>query len=105
MNYGYFDVKNREYVITDPRTPTKWINYIGTLEFGGFVDQTGGALLCQGDPATNRITKYLPQLPGADLRGTGAYLRIKQIDGSYRIFSPFFTPPWMNTSTTSAGSD
>ncbi len=31
MNYGYFDDNNREYVITNPRTPTKWINYIGTL--------------------------------------------------------------------------
>jgi hypothetical protein len=38
MNYGYFDDPDREYVITDPRTPTKWINYIGTLQFGGLVD-------------------------------------------------------------------
>ncbi|MGC9399484.1 MAG: hypothetical protein ACP5HM_10160 [Anaerolineae bacterium] len=43
MHYGYFDDEAREYVITDPRTPLKWINYIGTLAFGGFVDQTGGA--------------------------------------------------------------
>lgn len=33
MNYGYFDDANREYVITDPRTPAKWINYVGTLDF------------------------------------------------------------------------
>ena len=46
MNYGYFDDEQREYVITNPRTPTKWINYIGTLAFGGFVDHTGGALIC-----------------------------------------------------------
>jgi cellobiose phosphorylase len=49
MNYGYFDDPNREYVITNPRTPTKWINYIGTLDFGGFVDHTGGALICKND--------------------------------------------------------
>ena len=40
MAYGYFDNENREYVITDPHTPVKWINYIGTRDFGGFVDHT-----------------------------------------------------------------
>ena len=29
--YGYFDDVNREYVITDPKTPVKWVNYVGTL--------------------------------------------------------------------------
>ena len=48
MNYGHFDDERREYVITDPRTPVKWINYVGTLAFGGFVDQTGGSLICKG---------------------------------------------------------
>lgn len=43
--YGAFDDVNCEYVITNPRTPVKWINYLGTLDFGGFVDQTGGILL------------------------------------------------------------
>ena len=49
MNYGYFDDPDREYVITDPRTPTKWINYIGTLQLGGFVDPTGRDLICKND--------------------------------------------------------
>jgi cellobiose phosphorylase len=25
MNFGYFDDEHREYVITDPHTPVKWI--------------------------------------------------------------------------------
>ncbi|MFC1996379.1 GH36-type glycosyl hydrolase domain-containing protein [Chloroflexota bacterium] len=91
MKYGYFDEKNKEYIITNPKTPTKWINYIGTLEFGGFVDHTGGALLCKGDPATNRLTKYIPQLPASDFRATTLYVRFK-CDYEYVIFSPFFTP-------------
>ena len=91
MRYGYFDNEQREYVITDPRTPVKWINYIGTLAFGGFVDHTGGALLCRGDPALNRITKYIPQLPDADFKGTTLYLRLHTAAG-YLIFSPFYTP-------------
>jgi cellobiose phosphorylase len=91
MNYGYFDDPKREYVITDPRTPTKWINYIGTLQFGGFVDHTGGALICKNDPTFNRITKYLQQMPSSDFKGETLYLRFKQKDG-YKVFSPFFVP-------------
>jgi cellobiose phosphorylase len=91
MNYGYFDDSNREYVITNPRTPAKWINYIGTLQFGGFVDHTGGALICKQDPTFNRITKYIQQMPSSDFKGETLYLRIKQ-EGGYKVFSPFFVP-------------
>ncbi len=91
MNYGYFDDANREYVITDPRTPTKWINYIGTLDFGGFVDHTGGALICKGDPTFNRITKYIQQMPSSDFKGETLYLRLHTPLG-FTVFSPFFVP-------------
>ena len=76
MNYGYFDDLHREYVITNPRTPAKWINYIGTLQFGGFVDHTGGALICKQDPTFNRITKYIQQMPASDFKGETIYLRL-----------------------------
>ena len=91
MNYGYFDDPNCEYVITDPHTPAKWINYIGTLRFGGFVDHTGGALICKQDPTFNRITKYIQQMPSSDFKGETLYLRIKQTN-RYKVFSPFFVP-------------
>ncbi len=91
MSYGYFDDERCEYVITDPKTPVKWINYVGTLEFGGIVDHTGGALMCRRDPSLNRITKYIPQLPSSDFKGETLYLRFKTGSG-YRIFSPFFVP-------------
>jgi cellobiose phosphorylase len=91
MRFGFFEDNKREYVITNPRTPVKWINYIGTLEFGGFVDQTGGALLCRKDPALNRITKYITQMPSSDFKGEGLYLRIQEGQG-YKVFSPFYVP-------------
>lgn len=31
--YGHFDDANREYVITDPKTPWPWINYLGNEDF------------------------------------------------------------------------
>ena len=91
MKYGYFDDAKREYIITDPKTPVKWINYIGTLAFGGFVDHTGGALICKGDPALNRITKYISQMPASDFKGETLYLR-RHTSGEYCVFSPFFVP-------------
>ncbi|MBU0954004.1 MAG: glycosyl transferase [Spirochaetes bacterium] len=91
MNCGYFDHQKREYVITTPKTPTKWINYIGTLAFGGFVDQTGGGVICKGDPALNRITRYLTINPKSDFNGETLYVRTEQ-NGVQEIFSPFFTP-------------
>ncbi len=90
--YGYFDDENKEYVITNPKTPVKWINYLGSLAFGGFVDQTGGMLICQQDPALNRITKYLTQGPPSGFRGTTLYLRTPDEKGGYQVFSPFFVP-------------
>lgn len=89
--YGYFDDANREYVITNPRTPVRWTNYIGSLAFGGQVDHTGGGVLCAGDPGLNRIVKYIPQLPASDFNGQTLYIRLREGAG-YRVFSPFFVP-------------
>ncbi len=90
--YGYFDDAAREYVITNPQTPVKWINYLGTLDFGGFIDQTGGMLICRQDPALNRITKYLTQDPPSEFRASTLYLRTPDSNGAYTVFSPFYVP-------------
>jgi cellobiose phosphorylase len=91
VRYGYFDDENREYVITNPRTSVKWINYVGTLDFGGIVDHTGGALICKGDPALNRITRYIHQLSDGEFKGETLYLRFRGKDG-YKVFSPYYVP-------------
>lgn len=92
MKFGYFDDSNKEYVATTPCTPIKWCNYVGTLNFGGLVDSNGGVLLCKGDPALNRITKYIAQLPNSDFKGSTVYLKVKDSSGKEEVFSPFFTP-------------
>jgi cellobiose phosphorylase len=92
MKYGYFDDENREYVISNPRTPAKWINYVGTLAFGGVVDHTGGSVICAQDPGLNRIVKYIPQLPDSDFKGETLYVRLHKPDGDYTLFSPFYVP-------------
>lgn len=89
--YGYFDDAKKEYVLTTPATPIKWCNYVGTLNFGGIVDTTGGTLVCKGDPALNRITKYIAQMPSSDFKASTIYIRVKT-GKEYKIFSPFVTP-------------
>ena len=42
MKFGYFDDANREYVITTPRTPYPWINYLGTQGFFSLISNTAG---------------------------------------------------------------
>ncbi len=95
MEYGFFDDSEREYVITNPKTPVKWINYVGALAFGGFIDHTGGSQLCKGDPALNRITKYIPQLPSSDFKGETAYARLRAPGtpaADAAIVSPYWHP-------------
>ena len=33
MKFGFFDDPNKEYVITTPKTPLPWINYLGSNNF------------------------------------------------------------------------
>lgn len=40
--YGHFDDANREYVITNPKTPFPWINYLGNEDFFGLISNTAG---------------------------------------------------------------
>ena len=37
MNYGHFDLENKEYVITRPDTPSAWANYLGSPEYGAII--------------------------------------------------------------------
>ena len=42
MQYGYFDDKEKEYVITRPDTPQSWSNYLGTTEYGAIITNNAG---------------------------------------------------------------
>lgn len=42
MQYGHFDDKNREYVITRPDTPKSWSNYLGNTEYGAIITNNAG---------------------------------------------------------------
>lgn len=96
MVYGYFEDTELEYVIMNPKTPAKWINYVGDLSFGGFIDHTGGSCICLQDPALGRIVRYSTQGPASELRGETLYLRITTPDGAQDIYSPYYVPTLNN---------
>lgn len=44
MKFGYFDDVNKEYVITTPKTPLPWINYLGTQDFFSLISTPPAAI-------------------------------------------------------------
>ncbi|MBC8061198.1 MAG: glycosyl transferase [Clostridiaceae bacterium] len=58
MKFGYFDDFKREYVITTPKTPYPWINYLGTEDFFSLVSNTGGGYCFYKDARLRRLTRY-----------------------------------------------
>ena len=59
MNYGYFDDKNREYVIEQPDTPMPWVNYLGSPEYGAIISNNAGGYSFAQSGANGRILRYV----------------------------------------------
>jgi cellobiose phosphorylase len=55
--YGHFSANDREFVITDPRSPRPWFNYIWNEHYAGLVSHTGGGFSFLDSPRDNRITR------------------------------------------------
>ena len=87
MKYGYFDDEKREYVITDPRTPLPWINYLGTDGFFRLISNTAGGYAFYKDASLLRITRYRYNNDRQD--SNGHYIYIK--DGN-EVWNPGWQP-------------
>ena len=59
MKYGYFDDKNREYVIERPDTPAPWVNYLGSPEYGAIISNNAGGYSFAKSGANGRILRYV----------------------------------------------
>lgn len=59
MQYGYFDDKKREYVITRPDTPAPWANYLGSPEYGAIISNNAGGYSFAKSGANGRILRYI----------------------------------------------
>ena len=56
--FGHFDDLHREYVITNPKTPWPWINYLGNEDFFSLISNTAGGYSFYKDAKFRRITRY-----------------------------------------------
>ena len=86
MQYGHFDDEAREYVITTPRTPYPWINYLGTEEFFSLISHTGGGYCFYRDARFRRLLRYRYNNSPTDVGSRVLYIR----DGD-----DVWTPAWM----------
>jgi len=90
MKFGYFDDDNREYVITTPRTPLPWINYLGCNEFFTLLSNTCGGYTFYKDAKLLRMTRYRYNDVPNDINGK--YFYIKEGD-------TVWNPGWKPTQT------
>ena len=58
MKFGFFDDNNREYVITTPKTPLPWINYLGCNDFFTLYSNTCGGYTFYKDAKHNFLFDY-----------------------------------------------
>ena len=87
MKYGYFDDHAKEYVITNPRTPLPWINYLGTNEFFSLISNTAGGYSFYKDAKLLRLTRYRYNNCGLDQGGRYYYIK----DGD-TVWNPGWQP-------------
>ncbi len=87
MKYGFFNDKNKEYVITDPRTPNPWINYLGNEDFFSLISNTAGGYSFYKDAKLLRITRYRYNNVPADTNG-----RYYFINDNGTVWNPGWQP-------------
>ena len=75
MKYGFFDDTNREYVITSPRTPYPWINYLGSEGFFSLISNTAGGYCFYKDARLRRILRYRYNNVPIDMGGRYFYIK------------------------------
>ncbi|TKG96971.1 N,N'-diacetylchitobiose phosphorylase [Puteibacter caeruleilacunae] len=57
MRYGYFDDKQKEYVIDRPDTPASWTNYLGDTNYGAIITNNAGGYSFYKSAAQGRFTR------------------------------------------------
>ena len=87
MNFGFFDDAAQEYVITTPKTPLPWINYLGCNDFFSIISNTCGGYSFYKDAKLLRITRY--RYNDVPIDTNGKYFYIKDGD---TVWNPGWQP-------------
>lgn len=75
MKYGYFDNKNREYVVERPDVPVSWTNYLGVKDLGTVISHNAGGYTFYKSTEHGRITRFRPNGIPLDRPGHYVYIR------------------------------
>jgi len=75
MKYGYFDNKNREYVIERPDVPVSWTNYLGVKDMCTVISHNAGGYSFYKSTEHHRITRFRPNGVPLDRPGHYVYIR------------------------------
>jgi len=87
MNFGHFDDDQKEYVITTPKTPLPWINYLGCKDFFSLISNTCGGYSFYKDAKLLRLTRFRYNSVPADTNGKYFYIK----DGD-TVWNPGWQP-------------
>ena len=74
MQFGHFDDRNKEYVITRPDTPRSWSNYLGSTEYGAIITNNAGGYSFYKSAAQGRFTRLRFNVIPADQPGRYVYI-------------------------------
>jgi N,N'-diacetylchitobiose phosphorylase len=75
MHYGYFDDKNREYVIERPDIPVSWTNYLGVRDLCTIISHNAGGYTFYKSTEHHRVTRFRQNGVPLDRPGHYVYLR------------------------------
>ena len=75
MKFGFFDDSHQEYVITTPKTPLPWINYLGSRDFFTLISNTCGGYSFYKDAKLLRLTRYRYNNVPWDCNGKYFYIK------------------------------
>ena len=73
MQFGHFDDKNKEYVITRPDTPKPWSNYLGSTEYGAIITNHAGGYSFYKSGGMGRFVRFRFNSIPADQPGRLVY--------------------------------
>ena len=77
MQYGYFDDKRKEYVITNPETPRSWSNYLGSTDYGAIITNNAGGYSFYKSAAQGKFMRFRANTVPMDQPGRYVYIHDK----------------------------
>lgn len=80
MQFGYFNDKDKEYVITRPDTPKSWSNYLGDTNYGAIITNNAGGYSFYKSGGMGRFMRM--RFNSIPMDQPGRYIYLRDMDSS-----------------------